>query len=174
MVEAVGREAWSKCGWGGLAFNLIAQHSTSMKMLVSREQLSLIMESASSDLTEKYLVPINETMKIFGITKPLRIAHFLAQIAHETGELKFSEEISSGAQYEGRRSLGNTQPGDGERFKGRGLLQLTGRSNYEHCKIFLRSIPKYAALDITVINGERFAGGYRCVPGRSCVRILLE
>lgn len=135
--------------WHFQPLNLIAQHSTSMKMLVSREQLSLVMGSASSDLIEKYLVPINEAMKIFGITTPLRIAHFLAQIAHETGELKFSEEISSGAQYEGRRSLGNTQPGDGERFKGRGLLQLTGRSNYEHCEVFLRSIPKYAALDIT-------------------------
>lgn len=135
--------------WHFQPLNLIAQHSTSMKMLVSREQLSLVMGSASSDLIEKYLVPINEAMKIFGITTPLRIAHFLAQIAHETGELKFSEEISSGAQYEGRRSLGNTQSGDGERFKGRGLLQLTGRSNYEHCEVFLRSIPKYAALDIT-------------------------
>ncbi len=135
--------------WHFQPLNLIAQHSISMKMLVSREQLSLVMGSASSDLIEKYLVPINEAMKIFGITTPLRIAHFLAQIAHETGELKFSEEISSGAQYEGRRSLGNTQPGDGERFKGRGLLQLTGRSNYEHCEVFLRSIPKYAALDIT-------------------------
>ncbi|MCG6542027.1 hypothetical protein MCB86_18290 [Pseudomonas sp. KSR10] len=135
--------------WYFQPISLIAQHSTSMEMLVSRKQLSLIMESASSDLVEKYILPINEAIKIFGITTPLRIAHFLAQIAHETGELRFSEEISSGAQYEGRRDLGNTQSGDGERFKGRGLLQLTGRSNYEHCEIFLRSIPKYAALDIT-------------------------
>lgn len=65
-----------------------------------------------------------------GIDTPLRQAHFLAQIGHESGELRFREEIASGQAYEGRQDLGNTQPGDGRRFKGRGLIQLTGRANY--------------------------------------------
>ena len=60
----------------------------------------------------------------------LRLAHFMAQVAHESGGFKYMEEIASGQAYEGRKDLGNTQPGDGVRYKGRGPIQCTGRANY--------------------------------------------
>lgn len=66
----------------------------------------------------------------YEIDTPLRIAHFLAQIAHESAGFRTTEEFASGAAYEGRSDLGNTEPGDGKRYKGRGLIQLTGRANY--------------------------------------------
>jgi putative chitinase len=68
------------------------------------------------------------------LTTPLRVGHFLAQILHESANLVYSEEIwgptPAQRRYEGRRDLGNTQRGDGHRFRGRGPIQLTGRSNY--------------------------------------------
>jgi hypothetical protein len=61
------------------------------------------------------------------------IAAFVAQVSHESGGLLYFEELASGAAYEGRSNLGNTQTGDGKRFKGRGPIQLTGRYNYNEC-----------------------------------------
>jgi len=78
------------------------------------------------------------TMVRYHISTPLRQAHFLAQIGHETGELRYREEIASGRAYEGRKDLGNIHPGDGRKFKGRGSIQCTGRSNYAEYDQFKR------------------------------------
>ena len=73
------------------------------------------------------------TLAANGIDTPLRQAHFIAQAAHETMGFHTLEEIggpSYFARYDGRKDLGNVRPGDGARFHGRGIFQLTGRINY--------------------------------------------
>jgi putative chitinase len=79
--------------------------------------------------------PISASMALWDISSPARQAAFLAQIGHESGRLVYVRELwgptAAQAGYEGRADLGNTEAGDGKRFMGRGLIQITGRTNYQ-------------------------------------------
>jgi len=96
----------------------------------SAAKLHGVMVNARRDRIASFFAPVRDVMIKYQIDSPLRQAHFLAQVGHESAELLYVEEIANGDAYEGRLDLGNTEPGDGRRFKGRGLIQLTGRANY--------------------------------------------
>lgn len=98
--------------------------------MITQTQLAGMMPSANAKTIELYYPHFVNLMPIYSIGLAIEMAHFFAQIGHESGDLLYSQEIASGDAYEGRRGLGNTQPGDGPRFKGRGFIQLTGRFNY--------------------------------------------
>lgn len=115
--------------------------------MITLADLLKIMPHAGSNAA-KYLQPLNDAMREFEIDTPNREAMFLAQVAHESGELRYMEEIASGADYDRRADLGNTRPEaisaarrhkstPGRWWKGHGPIQITGYDNHRACSIAL-------------------------------------
>lgn len=116
---------------------------------VTLDELVNIVPQVAPDRLAQYVAPLNEALAKAAIDTPLRKAAFIAQLVVESDSFRTFEEYASGRAYEGRSDLGNVAPGDGERFKGRGAIQVTGRHNYE-------SVSQYLGIDF-VANPELMA-----------------
>ena len=96
----------------------------------------------SSSVVQRWAGPLSAACERFSINTPERLAMFLSQTGHESGGGRYVAELwgptDAQTRYEGRADLGNTLPGDGFRFRGRGLIQTTGRANYRHVRDRLR------------------------------------
>ena len=105
-------------------------------MPITTQQLLQILPNAGQS-AGVFVSALNTAMNHYQIVGLKRVAAFISQIGHESGQLKYVKEIwgptKAQTKYEGRADLGNTAKGDGSKYRGRGLIQVTGRANYAAC-----------------------------------------
>ena len=128
-------------------------------MPITEQQLLQILPNAGRQ-AGVFVPVLNTAMVKYGIVTRLRMASFIAQVGHESGQFRWLKELwgptAQQAGYEGRSDLGNKVNGDGFKYRGRGLIQVTGRANYAACgealgldligKPELLELPQHAAM----------------------------
>ena len=106
------------------------------------------------------LADLNRCVGKFGITTSARLRHFISQCSHESCCGVYTKELASGDAYEWRSDLGNTQAGDGRRYKGGGYIQLTGRANYQALANYLGDQNVMQGVDYVANNYPWTSAGY--------------
>ena len=113
--------------------------------LVTKNQLAYIWNCNENLIKDQKLMELYKCLRTFDITTQPRLRHFISQCSHESNGGRWMKEFASGNDYEGRKDLGNTQKGDGPRYKGAGFIQVTGRYNYQQFANYIK--------DPKVMNG---------------------
>jgi predicted chitinase len=119
--------------------------------------------SLSVERYAELLPSVLQSLAASGCTTENRVAEWIAQVGHESGGLRYSEEIADGSAYEGREDLGNVHPGDGQKYKGHGWIQITGYSNHEQVSQWAHSqglvpTPTFFLDQPTLLGSDKYAG----------------
>jgi predicted chitinase len=149
-------------GWGRVfdPVKKVVEAPSKTGALITKNQLSRVWDVAETVISDRVINDLNRCLTQFSINTPNRIRHFISQISHESGGGKWMKELASGDAYEGRRDLGNTQPGDGRRFKGSGFIQLTGRFNYQRFADFIKDPRVMEGVDYVALNYPATSSGF--------------
>lgn len=141
-------------------------------MLITLEQFEQAVPDSTDRLRAKFLTPLNIALAEFEINTPLRIAAFIAQVAHESGNFRYVSELADGSAYEYRKDLGNLKPEalaaahacgttTGKFYKGHGPIQITGYNNHKACGEALGlDLVNEPMLICEPLNGCRAAGWF--------------
>jgi len=129
-------------------------------MKITIEMIKKLCPTGDYKIIKGFVKNFNRYNEAYGIDTKLRAAHFIAQAAHESAHFRTLEEYASGKAYEGRQDLGNIISGDGVRYKGRGIFQLTGRYNYKKFgSILLLNNPELASVPrLSVLTALEYWG----------------